>query len=291
MFSGTFRVWSQNFLPLFVVYLLLGLATSGLSALVAFAIYGVPYAAGGFLGIGGTVPSATDILVYLGYTALTILISWVLGSIVIGGVTDFAVRHHRGERVPIMESMRRGFQRVLSIMGANLLVTIIISGVLLLWAGLLVVGAVSLVTGGTTAAGIALICGGLAALPFVAVFVIYLALALCLWTPAIMVEGAHAVNSLERSWSLTRGHKWSILGTAIVVGILLLIVDGAIVLAGSIGGNLVVETLAAAIGAAVTGSWFAILVAVAYDLIVRSPQPTMWPPTMTPTYPPAYPPP
>lgn len=290
IFSGTFRVWTENFLPLFVVYLVLGLLVGVLSVASSVAFYGVPHVSGGFLGIGGTTPSATDAAAYVGYELVVILIGWILASAVIGGVTDFAIRRHRGESVPIMDSMNRGFQRLLSIMGANLLVTIITSGVVLLWSALLVMGALALVTGGATASALALVCGGLLLFPLVFVLVIYLTLALSLYAPAVMAEGKHAVDSLGRSWSLTRGHKWSILAAAIVVGILLVIIDGAIVFVGAIGGNWVVELIATAIGTAITGSWITILVAVAYDLIVRQPMPTMWPPTMTPMYPPMYPP-
>ncbi len=289
IFSGTFRVWTENFPPLFAVYLVLGLLVGGLSVAAAFAIYGVPYVAGGFLGVGGTTPSLSDAAAYVAYQVAIVLIAWVVGSAVLGGVTDFAIRRHRGEAVPIMASMSRGFSRVLSIMGANLLVTVITSGVVLLWGVLLAVGALALVAGGVSAGGLALVCGGLVALPFVFVLVIYLWLALSLYAPTIMIEGKHAVDSLGRSWALTRGHKWSLLGAVLVVGILVVVVDGVIVFMGSIGGNWAVEVVATAIGAAVTASWIPILVAVAYDLIVRSPQPSMWPPAMMPP-PPAYPP-
>lgn len=291
MFSRTFQVWTENFLPLFVVYLVLGLVVGALSVAVAVAVFGVPLVAGGIPGLSpGATPSMADLMAYSGYEFVIVLIGWVLGSLVMGGVTDFAIRRHRGETVRIMDSMNRGFQRLLSLLGANLLMTIITSGVLVLWSILLIAGAFALIAGGSTAGAFALICGGLAAFPFIAVLVVYLILALSLYAPAIMAEGAHAVDSLGRSWSLTKGHKWSLLGAGIVLGILLIIIDGAIAFVGGIGGNWVVGLIATALATAITGSWFAILVSVAYDLIVHQPQPTMWPPTMTPAYPPMYPP-
>ena len=289
IFSGTFRVWTENFGPLFAVYLVLALLVGGLSVAAAFLFYGIPYVSGGFLGVGGTAPTLADPLAYTGYELAIVIVSWLLGSLILGGVTDFAIRRHRGEAVPIMVSLNRGFSRVLSILGANLLVTVITSGVVLLWTVLITAGAFELIAGGVSAGALALLCGGVIALPFIFVLVIYLSIALSLYAPAIMVEGRHAVDSLGRSWSLTKGHKWSILGAAIIVGILLVLVDGAIVFVGALSGNWVVLLTATAIGGAITGPWITILLAVAYDLVVRSPQPTVWPPTMMPP-PPAYPP-
>jgi len=119
------------------------------------------------------------------------------------------------------------------------------------------------------------------------VLIIYLYLALLLYAPAIMVEGASAVDSLGRSWNLTKGHKWSLFGASLVIGIIAALLSGAISLAGGLTGNLVVSVLATALATGVTGAWAAILAAVAYDLILREPRASLWPPAyMPPSYPP-----
>ncbi len=291
LFSGMFKVWSENFAPLFVVYILYGLATAALSLAGAIASLGVPYVSGGFLGTAaGTLPSTTDVLAYLAYQGLVAVIDWILLSAIIGGVTDFSVRRYRGENVRIMDSMSRGFQKLLSILGGNLLVTVITTGVLLLWAGVLILGALSLTAGGTPAGGLALVCGGLLALPFVFVLVLYLVLALALYVPAIMVEGAHAVDSLGRSWQLMRGRKWPLLWSGIVIALIAGVIDLSITFFGGLAGP-IGAVIGTALATAITGAWFTILASVAYELIVREPQPSVWPPAATPMYPPVYPPP
>ncbi len=291
LLSGTFNVWTENFVPLFVVYLVLSLVIGLVSLGASYAILGFPYVAGGGLGISpSTLPSTTDIALFLAFEVVIALVGWMLTSAVVGGVTDLAVRRHRGENVRIMDSLNRGFQRLLSVLGANLLVTLVTAGVFLLWAALLLLGVFAFATGGPTPAAIGLLCGLLALLPFVFLLVIYLVLALSLYAPAIMMEGAHAVDSLGRSWSLTRGHKWSIFWAGIIVGIALIVVNA--IITGIVGpaANPVAYVVGEAVATAITGSWFTILAAVAYDLITRTPQPTAWPPTMTATPPPAYPP-
>ncbi len=286
MFSGTFDVWIKNFLPLFAVYLILNLVTGSLTLVGSFLLLGVPYVPGGIGGISFVAPTGADVVLFILWEFIAVIISLLLTSAVIGGVTDFAVRQYRGEKVPIMVALRRGFQRMLSVLGANLLLTLITVGVILAPFALLILGAF---TAGSNVGGIALICGALIALPFLLVLVLYIAIALGLYAPVIMMEDKHAVDSLYRSWDLTKGHKWSILWAGIVVGLL-----GAIL--GGVGGvatalNPYVGLFVTAIITGFTGSWFTILAAVAYDLIVRSPPPMAWPPPYVPVPPPPVAPP
>ncbi len=286
LLSGTFDVWGKGFLGFFLVYLVLSLVTGGLGLLGAFAIFGVWFV-GGTLPLAG-LPTAADVLALFAYEILVGLISWLFGSIVLGGVVDYSVRRHRGENVRLQDSLVKGVGRVLSIMGANLLVTLITLGIVVLWALVLTVGLVALLTTGNVAAGLALLCGGLIALPFVAFFVLYVVIALSLYAPVIMTEGAHAVDSLHRSWALTRGHKWSIFWAGVVLFILIAVISAVFGAIGGVLGNPVLELIATAIGSGITGALFAILTAVAYDLIIRRPQASVWPPTSVP---PAYMPP
>ena len=292
MFSGTFRVWTENFLPLFVVYLVLALITGAISVLGGILLLGIPYLSSGLAGISFTTPTNVDLGMLLLWEVAAAILAWILTSAVVGGVTDFAVRRHRGESVRIMDSLTRGFHRFLSILGANLLVGLIIVALVLVPFTLIVAGALAATTG--SVASLALICGGVVALPVLGVFAIYVAIALSLYAPAIMVEGAHAVDSLGRSWNLTKGHKWSIFAAGLVLGLIYIVIVWVISFLGSGGGNPIADVVAGAIAAAVTGSWFTILAAVAYDLIVRSPQPSAWPPAYAPVMAPppgSYPPP
>ncbi len=286
LLTGTFDLWGKNFSSFFLVYLVLTLVTGALGLLASFAIFGV-WVVSGATPFTGT-PTTTDLARAFGYELLVALISWLFASIVLGGVVDFSVRRHRGENVRIRESLNKGVGRVLSIMGANLLVTLITFGILILWVFILAVGAFSLLAGGNPAGGIALVCGGLVALPFVAFFVVYVDIALSLFAPAIMAEGTHAVDSLHRSWALTKGHKWSIFWTGVILVFVSAIIDAVFVVIAGLIGNPVVGVVVAAISAGIVSGWIPILTAVAYDEIIRRPQPSVWPPTSVP---PAYMPP
>ncbi len=283
MLSGTFDVWTKNFLPFFLVYVVVTLVTGFLGLAGSYFILGVSFVSGGLL---GATPTVSDLAAFAAYEVVVGIISWVVGSLVLGGVVDFSIRRYRCETVRIQDSLSRGFQRVLSIMGANLLVTVITLGVVILWLVVLLLGAVSLIAAGGVGGGVLAVCGALIALPFVLVIVLYIDIALSLYAPAIMSEGAHAVDSLGRSWNLTKGHKWSLFGAGLVLGIIILVVEGVIGTAGALAGNAIVEVVVAALAAGIVGSWWAILTAVAYDLIVRSPQHTVWPPAYAPPYPP-----
>lgn len=284
LLSGTFDVWVKNFGSFFLVYLVLALVTGGLSLAGSYLILGIPYVSGGTFSV--TVPSTAHLVAYVVYQIFVAIVSWVFTSMVLGGVVDLSVRSYRGENVRLKDSLSRGLQRVLSIMGANLLVTVITVGVILLWVVVLILGAFSLVATGGAAGGIAAVCGALVALPFVMILVVYLVIALSLYAPAVMMEGAHAVDSLGRSWNLTRGHKWSIFGAGLVLGILLVILTAIIDGVGVVTGNALIQLVTTALGTAITGAWFAILTSVAYELITKQPQPSVWPPTYTPVYPP-----
>lgn len=285
LLSGTLDVWVKNFGPFFLVYLVLSLVTGAISLAGAYFILGIPFVAGATPVFSA--PTNATILAFVAYEIFAGFIGWIFASIVLGGVADFAVRRYRGENVRIMDSLSRGVGRLLSILGANLLVTLITLGVVALWAVLLVVGVLAVVTTGGAVAGIAAICGALIALPFIGVLVLYLDIALCLYAPVVMMEGAHAVDSLHRSWGLTKGHKWSIFGAGLVLFILIIIIDGLISGATGFTGNAIVQLVGTALAAAITGAWITILTAVAYDRIARQPQPSVWPPAYAP---PAYPP-
>jgi hypothetical protein len=275
---GLFDVWTKNFLPFFVVYLALGAATGALGAVVSYAIFGSVSVGGGFFGVPTTtLPTVNFGLVVLSLIA-TLAISVILTSIVTGAMTEYAVRRYRGEPMTVEQAFRRGLQRFLSILGANLLLTLLIFGLITLPFLLIILAFVAGVSGAGSA--VALLCGGLILLVVLGVLALFLYISLVLYAPAIMMENESAVGGLSRSWQMTKGHRWSLLGAIVVTFILVLVISGAISfplgLVGSAGGPIVasfVSVVSSALVSAFVGSWIVILVAVAYDLLVRQPTP------------------
>jgi len=278
MLSGLFDVWTKNFLPFFVVYLALGAATGALSVLVSFAIFRTVYLGGGFAGVPATTIPAVNLGLLLLYVISTFVVSVILTSIVTGAMTEYAVRRYRGEPMTVEHALRRGLERFLSILGANLLLGLIILGLVTLPFLLILVALVAGVSGGTGV--ILLLCGGLILFVVLGVFAVFLYVSLSLYAPAIMMENASAVGSLSRSWQMTRGHRWSLFAAILVTSLLAGVISAAISLPLSLTSLLgepivsaFVSIVSSALVTALVGPWIVILVAVAYELIVRRPAP------------------
>ncbi len=278
MFSGLFDVWTKNFLPFFVVYLALGAATGALGAVVSYALFGTVSPGGGFFGVPSTTLPTVDFGLLVLSLIATFAISVILTSIVTGAMTEYAVRRYRGEPMTVEQAFRRGLQRFLSILGANILLGLLILGLVTLPFLLIILAFVAGVSGATSA--VALLCGGLILLVLLGVLALFLYISLALYTPAIMMENESAVGGLSRSWQMTKGHRWSLFAAILVTGILVIVISGAISfplgLIGSAGGPIVASfasVVSSALVSAFVGSWIVILVAVAYDLLVRHPTP------------------
>src|SRR2546425_191766 len=201
--------------------------------------------------------------------AATFVTAAILNSVVTGGMTEYAVRRHRGESVPVERSLRRGLDRFLSILGANFLFTLLTFGLIILPLLLLLSGAFLLGGSGDPGPAIALLCGGLVALAVGGLVALYLSIGLSLYAPAIMMENKTAVDGLRRSWKITKGHRWSLFGAIFILGILGLIITVAITLPAALLPGPVPTFAASAIASGLVGSLSVILAGVAYDLIVR----------------------
>ncbi len=275
--SGTFEVWSKDLVSYFVVYLVLAAVTGVIGGALSLALIGT-FGVGGIVPgtPSGAVPSGTSVLSLLLFAAAAIVASAILSSIVAGGMTEFAVRRFRGESMTVKDALRRGIQRFLSILGANILLTLIILALVFVPLVLILALVFAAASGGGafSGAGIALVCGLLAALVIGGILAIYVYVAMSLYAPAIMMEGAGAVDGLKRSWAMTKGHRLSLFGALFVVFLLSAVVTGAITFPAGLAGLWVVSLVASALASAIVTPWAIILVAVAYDLIAR-PFPTV----------------
>lgn len=273
--SGTFGVWTRNFPSFFLVYLVLGAILSLLGAALSFALLGT-LEAGGFSPIPGTptTPAANLVLIIV-YIVAAAIVSAILTSVVTGGMTEFAVRRLRGEPMSVRRAIERGLEKFLSVLGANLLLTLIVIGLVTVPLLFLVSSTFGftapggLISGGSLAA----LCGSLIAIIVGGVVALYLYVSMILYAPFIMMENARAVEGLSRSWRVTKGYWWSLFGSILVTGILVLIVGVAITVPAAPTGFPVVALVASALGTAIVGPWIVILAGVTYDQITR-PVPT-----------------
>jgi len=292
MLSGTFRVWSKNFVSFFLVYLVLAAITGAAGVALALAIIGTFAPTSVIPGAPSVSVTGADIVRLLLLAAAALVASAIIGSVVAGGMTEFAVRRFRGESMTVKQALRRGFQRFLSILGANVFLTLILVALLIVPLGL-IIASVFEIGSVPTGSGIALLCGGLVALVVGGVLAIYVSVALSLYAPAIMMEGVGAIDGLRRSWAITRGHRLSLFGAIFAIAILAGVITGAITTPASFARFWVVSLVASALASALVAPWSVILAAVAYDLIVRPfpAVPAQQPMPMVPVPPPTGPPP
>jgi hypothetical protein len=267
-----FDVWIKGFRDFFLVFLVLGLVTGLFGALLTYAVFGtfVPPTS---IVPGSPPPGFTS--ANLGnlilFAIAVFLAGIILSSIVGGGMTEYSVRRLRGESITLEQALRRGLQKFLSILGAQVLIGLLVFAVvfvpLLLLVPLAFVGPAF-----DPASAIALICGALALFAVGGVIALYLVVRLNLYAPAIMIEDTNAVSGLKRSWTLMRGHWWSLFGAILAVTILGIVINVAITTPAGVLRNPTVSIVSSAIATAITGAWFLITAAVAYDLIVRDRQ-------------------
>lgn len=264
-----FEVWTKNFLNFFFVFLVLALVNGLIGGLLALAILGT-FGAGSGIFPGATV-SAASLGALVLFAILSVVASAVISSIVTGGMTEYAIRRYRGESMTLERALRRGLDRFLSVLGANVLLTILVFALILLPLLLAIPGLYLVASGGNPGAGLALLFGGLIGFVVGGVIALYVYIGMSLFAPAIMMENHHAVDALMRSWRLTKGHRWSLLGALIVVGILVFVISAVVSAPVAFLGSPVANIIVTAIASGLVGSWFVILAGVAYDLIVRQP--------------------
>lgn len=280
--SDAFDVYSKNFVAFFVVYLLLG------AVLATINVLGSLYLTNLITPLIPVDPSAPVDLnalfaalgAVVGIGILIWLVSFVVTSIVAGGMTQFAVVRHRDQPAQASASISVGVQKIVPVMAGSFLYGLIVASPLLASFAVILAGIFSLNLG--------LIGLGLLLLVPLGILAIFLYLALALFLPAVMMENRGAVDSLGRSWQLTKGYRLSLFGVVLVLSILSALVSFAVSLftgwaTGYLG--VALQVAGQTFSTALTGSWILIAVAVAYDLIVRTPAPVYAPPPAYPAYP------
>ena len=280
--SSMFKVWSENFLTFFVVFLVLALVNNLIAALLAYALLGTFEIGAGVLpGVPSAVLPSVSLWNLILFALLAVIEGIIINSIVVGGMTEYAVRRHRGEKMSLDRALRRGLEKFPSIFGAALLLGLLTFGLVLLPL-LVLIPSISL-GGPSSSAAIVAICGSLIGFVIGGIVALYVAIAMSLYAPAIMIEDTNAIGGLSRSWRLTKRRWWTLFGAFFVAGILVLLITLALILPVGIFRNTIASMIASSVASALVGAWFLILAAVAYDLLVRQPS------VAAPTYYPAPP--
>ncbi|MGQ0797692.1 MAG: hypothetical protein ACT4OI_07515 [Methanobacteriota archaeon] len=262
IFSGTLRVFFRHPAEFVLPYLALSLATG----LFAYALL-FETLAGLLSGLDPTAPPAAvfaALNTFLLGVAVLSLVSLVLSSFLQGVVSHYAVLRHRGSSISFAFSVRRAARRFPVLLAGILLYTGILVGVL-------AIAFVPLFAGSATLNFALLGLGILAMIP-AAIIALYLALALSLVVPSIMMEDVGVLASFRRSWQMTKGHKLSIFAALFVLGL----ISGAITIAVAFPVGAFADPIASffvqLIVGGILGSWNVIAPAVTYDLVAREPR-------------------
>src|SRR5207249_863789 len=114
-----FKVWSENFLTCVVVFLVLALVNNLIAALLAYALLGTFEIGAGVLpGVPSAVLPSVSLWNLILFALLAVIEGIIINSIVVGGMTEYAVRRHRGEKMSLDQALRRGLEKFPSIFGA-----------------------------------------------------------------------------------------------------------------------------------------------------------------------------
>ena len=267
IFSDTFGLFARHPLEFFLPYFVFSIAVSSLLSLAeAYTLGSLSFT---FDPANPATFPADLLFTYLALIGLIALGSSIVGTVVQGGVSHFAILRHRSADATLGRSFREGLSRILSLLGAGILVAFVVIGLFAMPIFLLLLGVVS--------SNFAVLGLGFLALIVAVPVAIYVGIALSLFAPAIMMERVRAVPSLRRSWALTKARRLSLFGAYFVIGLLAAVVSFAISLPAGLIGDPIIAIVLGGIGQGLVGSWVVIAAAVAYDLIVSQPVVTSWP--------------
>lgn len=244
--EGAFQSLRVNPRAMFLPSLLVNAVIGGLAALAGYLLSQVPVTSSG--------PDGVEVNLQIAgaqYGSSTInLLFTVLAAAVLSGLLIVAVsRAVLGRLATPGEVWERTKPRVWALIGETLLVqvlTIVITVVLGLIAVAIVAG-IGASTDFDSAASVVV-----AALAVLVIVVVTLVLAflvgirLSLAPAALVLENLGVIESMKRSWSLTRGFFWRILGITLLVQIIVGLISGMV---GGVIGLIQLLALAASPGA------------------------------------------
>jgi hypothetical protein len=175
---------------------------------------------------GGTPPTTAELVGIIGaafvFGLIVIIAAIVIFSAQSGALIHAAAERYLGRDTTIGASFRAGLHAAPRIFGVGLLVFL---GIAILWIVLLAVaGALAFVTQQTAVTVLAFfvaIAGGL-------VVTIYLAASWIVAPIVVTLEGSGPTAALDRSWKLSTGHRWRVLGLQLLLGILQVVLSGLI---------------------------------------------------------------
>jgi hypothetical protein len=166
------------------------------------------------------------------------------------------------------EALRRGGARMPALLGAALLLTvagIVLLFILMVIAVLAVPGAINVAQSGGEPTP-AMVTAILIVFVVIVPIAVYFASRLLLMTPIAAAEGAGPIAMIGRSWRLTAGHAWRLIGFLILIALLVGILTAAI---RSVAGILF-ALIAGPLEHGSTSTWLVIVVMSLVNMVVAA---------------------
>jgi hypothetical protein len=229
------------------------------SGLPTFLALGVPIAI--FSAV--TVLAQTNVPAVILASLMTGLVGLVTGAAMVRAADDLG----RGVPPSLASALDRAAGRAVPLLLSTLVVIAVVGGITALAA----IVAIALVAIGSGSAG-----GVLAVVAVVVAVVIltYISLRWALSSPAIVLGELGPVAGLNRSWSVTRGHLWRLVGLYIVLGLLTIPASIGASLMSTYAAQRAVAALGLGIATLLTAPLLAIAIAIVYRDLAGQPEGT-----------------
>jgi len=234
LLGNALKYWMSGLRYYFPFYLVVQLVIAGMAyGLILLSAYNpwILLLAGAFvpaLGYGSLLSTIFSLgpinfvaIGFIGFFIVFLVISMLLQLLVTGTVIQHAADNHAGLNPSIGQSFRFARTRVVSLLGATVLSTLITLSFLAAPFAVLGVSLLGiLILFWNPFFWLALIVAVIALSVASMVLLIYVIVRLSVFAPAVVLGGASAAASLRQSWKLVHGHFWRVFAISIIIGLL-----------------------------------------------------------------------
>jgi hypothetical protein len=240
--DAAFRLYRQHFKTLFLISLIVNVPTTLTNVMLAVAQHGLQT---GRLNEAGLTEAALltemlpTLLIWVGVFVVAMIVAMIAATVGMAAGTAVASASALGEPIDVWRALKSAQLVFWTLLGATLLASLAIGfGFLFCF-----------VPGVIFSVGFALV------------------------SPVVVVERRSAFDALSRSWFLTTGRRWKILGASTLVFLIVGVASAGLVavlqivpgMRGTLTGQVVQTLLSQAISAIGTPVWWVVIVLLYYD--------------------------
>ena len=230
--TRTFKVWVRKLPSYILIVGLLGAAYAVLQLAVFYAFYGL-------LAFDLLIYASSDIITtFMGFVtaepvlAIEIIIiaivlsvvGMVVNAVIAGGGIKFALDDYGSHQADVGTSLSFAFSRLSTMIVAQLVLTLIISGAMApgLFLSLDALAAIDIYN--PSMESLSALMTGIAVLGVGFIVSFYFGIRLAPTSAVVIAEDLGAIDSVKRAWALTAGNFWHIFGGQFFMGIAMLVI-------------------------------------------------------------------